>query len=524
MRILGLTGGIACGKSNISQVLQRLGAVIIDGDVISRRLTAPNGAALPLLRQTFGDHIFSADGSLNRPALGQFVFADESNRAKLDAIMQPLIRQEILQDLSLARSRQVSVAVLDMPLLYEKNLDTLCDSVWCAYLPEETQLQRLMLRNGYSQAEALSRIRSQMPCQEKARRANVVIDTSGTIEETQAKIPALFQQELDQAAIPTTPKRRRRSEHFHAGEAESVPQPAVTRSSAPAPDANTVPTVPRRKPSSPREMTKPTDAPPHPQKKAEETILRKTPSAIQPEVQETSEIHRPQPQPETPKQNRSTLPVWMSITAGLLCLLMLALLAGNALMQAYLKQRADAKAAAHTVLLEQHPLSYTDAIFRYAEQYGLQPGFVASIILNESSYRTFAESNIGARGLMQLMPETAQWIAGKLDVPNYSFDMLWEADVNIRFGCWYLRYLSDLFGGDPVSVTAAYHAGQGTISSWRNNRTYCPDGRTLTVDLLPEGNTKNYARKVMKAYAIYDAIYFHAFNQPADGGNAVSAP
>lgn len=196
MLVIGLTGGIACGKSNVSDVLASLGAVIIDGDVISRELTAPGGAALLPLREAFGDSIFAPDGTLIRRALGQIIFASEDAREQLDSIMQPLIHAHILDDLKKAADEGREIAVLDMPLLYEKKLEPLCDRVWCVWIPREEQLSRLMLRDGFTHAEAQARLDSQMPAYEKAARADVVIDTSGTIEDTRAKIPALCAQEL----------------------------------------------------------------------------------------------------------------------------------------------------------------------------------------------------------------------------------------------------------------------------------------------------------------------------------------
>lgn len=196
MRIIGLTGGIACGKSTISQTLRELGAVIVDGDLLSRELTAPGGAALPLIREHFGDGVFLPDGTLNRRALGSIVFADDEAREALDGIMQPLLHGLILRDIASARKAGRRVCVLDMPLLYEKGIDVLCDTVWCASLPVETQLQRLMARDGFTLEEARQRLDSQLPTAEKAARADVVIDTSGPIQYTKGCVIDLFAREI----------------------------------------------------------------------------------------------------------------------------------------------------------------------------------------------------------------------------------------------------------------------------------------------------------------------------------------
>ena len=197
MITIGLTGGIACGKSNVSACLRSLGAVIIDGDVLSRELTAPGGAALPDIRKAFGDGVFCEDGTLNRRALGAAVFGHDDMRAKLDGIMQPLLLTLILRGIEDARQAGAEMCVLDMPLLYEVGLDRLCDRVWCVYIPESLQLERLMARDGFTRVDAEARLRSQMPAREKADRADVVIDTSGSIEYTCSMIPALYEQELE---------------------------------------------------------------------------------------------------------------------------------------------------------------------------------------------------------------------------------------------------------------------------------------------------------------------------------------
>ena len=200
MLILGLTGGIACGKSTISLTLQELGAVIVDGDKLSRELTAEGGMALPAIRTAFGDGVFHPDGTLNRRQLGSIVFADNNARMQLDAIMQPMLRTLILERIQAARDSGATVCVLDMPLLYEQQLESLCDRVWCAAIPRPIQLERLMARDGFTLAEAEARLRSQLSTEEKAARADVVIDTSGSIQYTKGCVITLYAKEIGNCA------------------------------------------------------------------------------------------------------------------------------------------------------------------------------------------------------------------------------------------------------------------------------------------------------------------------------------
>ena len=109
---------------------------------------------------------------------------------------------------------------------------------------------------------------------------------------------------------------------------------------------------------------------------------------------------------------------------------------------------------------------------------------------------------------MQLMPDTAEWIARKLQVSGYAFERMNDPESNVRFGCWYLNYLSRLFLGDPVAVTAAYHAGQGQVKVWLSDPLLSDDGYTLPLSALPEGPTKNYAGRVTRDYGIYQEKYF----------------
>ena len=193
MLIIALTGGIACGKSTVSGMLAQLGASIIDADQISRSLTAPNGDALPAIRRTFGDSVFNADGTLNRPALSAVVFSDKAAIEKLNAITHPLVKQQMDEQLAQCRKNGAPVVVLDVPLLFEANMQHMGDLVACVVAPEEVQIARMASRNGYTREEALSRIRNQMPVSEKARRSDIVIDTDKPLPELQKEIETLYQ-------------------------------------------------------------------------------------------------------------------------------------------------------------------------------------------------------------------------------------------------------------------------------------------------------------------------------------------
>lgn len=228
---------------------------------------------------------------------------------------------------------------------------------------------------------------------------------------------------------------------------------------------------------------------------------------------------------EAPPRRRggAPLPRWLITSTVTLLLLTLVLLASVMLIRADLKRSHDAKVAAYQSAVAKHPRpeNYMPLIERYAQQYNLQPAYVCAIVLNESSFQERAVSRVGARGLMQIMEDTGSWIAQRLSVPGYTFDKLWDPETNIRFGCWYLNYLSKLFDGDPVLVTSAYHAGQGNVNIWLKNPDYSPDGVHIEIDHIPTSDTKSYVSGVMRDYAIYDALYDHAFN---GGDSAIRHP
>ena len=479
MRIIGLTGGIACGKSNISDMLSSLGCVIIDGDKLSRELTVPGGIALPSIREAFGPSVFHEDGSLNRKALAGVVFSDRSALQKLDSIMQPMLLGRIRERIAEERLKHTEFCVLDMPLLFEKKLDLLCDTVWCAWLPGQLQLERLMNRDGLDESQAQQRIRSQMPVDEKAARSAVVISTEGSITETRAKIPPLLEAERKLSSSPTETiaiSRKRRSDRYIS-----------------------VVSVENESPALPDEMKFRNDSGVSPSP-------RRSQRSVPPDVMERPSAVR-SPEPLKTKAEWK-MPSWLLTSVVTAFFVLLAMITASALMKGYLKQQSDKREAAFQRVVDNHPIVWEEAIRTYSEEFNLQPGFVSAIIMNESSFRPRAESSVGARGLMQLMPDTAEWIAHKLNIEGYSFDRMYDPETNIRFGCWYLHYLSGLFRGDPVCVSAAYHAGQGQVTGWLSDPEKSPDGITLDLNALGDGPTKTYIGRVTQDYGIYNALYF----------------
>lgn len=183
MKIVGLTGGISSGKSTVSSYLKQLKIPVIDADEVARKVVEPNSQGAIEIRKTFGSDVFEEDGSLNRQKLGALIFSNAENRQKLDDLLQPLIKIMILDEIEEHRQKGENMIVLDLPLLFEKQYEELCEEIIVVYIPKELQLERLMKRNQYTKQEALSRIDSQLSIEEKRKRATVLLDNQGTIQQ-----------------------------------------------------------------------------------------------------------------------------------------------------------------------------------------------------------------------------------------------------------------------------------------------------------------------------------------------------
>ena len=155
------------------------------------------------------------------------------------------------------------------------------------------------------------------------------------------------------------------------------------------------------------------------------------------------------------------------------------------------------------VTVQNYPVEYESLIRTYAAENGLQPAYVASVILAESSYRPEAVSSVNAQGLMQILPSTGEWIAGKFD-ETFAVENLFDPATNIRYGCWYLRFLMDRYGEDKKCASAAYHAGQGNVDRWLQDPAFSPDGTTLATISYPATNT--YVNRVLANYERYAKI------------------
>ena len=191
MKIYGLTGGIASGKSTVSRMILDAGVPVVDADALAREAVLPGTKGLAAVAAEFPG-VLEANGTLNRPELGRRIFADPQARKRLEELLHPRIQELATVALNAIATTGVPFAIYDAALIFEAKRDSELDGVILVSCPEEVQCERLCARDGISKEVALTRIRTQMPIEEKRRRATWEIDNSGTREATAAQVAALL--------------------------------------------------------------------------------------------------------------------------------------------------------------------------------------------------------------------------------------------------------------------------------------------------------------------------------------------
>jgi dephospho-CoA kinase len=185
MHIIGLTGNIATGKTTVCNILRTLGAQIIDADLLVHRLLAKGHPVSEQVVAAFGAGILNESGEIDRPSLGRIVFADPQALRRLEAIIHPAVDDMVGQAIA---SSTADVVVIDAVKLLESKLRPRCNAIWVVTAPAEQQFERLIKRRGMTEADAWQRIKAQAPQDEKVRQADVVIDNSRSVDETEVQV------------------------------------------------------------------------------------------------------------------------------------------------------------------------------------------------------------------------------------------------------------------------------------------------------------------------------------------------
>jgi len=192
VRVVGLTGGIASGKTTFADALRARGVPVVDADALARAAVAPGTEALAEIARAFGDGVVAPDGALDRKKLGAIVFADAAARRRLEAITHPAVRRAMAEETALLSAAGHALAFYDTPLLYEVGLERLLDSVVVVWAPSDVQRARLVARDGLTPAEADARLAAQLPIDEKAARADFVVENAGAPAELGPKADRLL--------------------------------------------------------------------------------------------------------------------------------------------------------------------------------------------------------------------------------------------------------------------------------------------------------------------------------------------
>ncbi|MBB6172345.1 dephospho-CoA kinase [Nocardiopsis mwathae] len=197
---VGLTGGIGSGKSEVSGRLAAHGALVIDADKLAREVVEPGTSGLAEIVAEFGEEVLTPEGALDRPRLGEIVFADADKLARLNAIVHPRVGERTAG--LMAQAAEDAIVVYDVPLLVENDLGGLYDLVVVVDAPEETRIERLIARRGMPEEQARARIKAQATREERLAAADVVVDNSGTVADLDRAVADLWGRLLDRAAAP----------------------------------------------------------------------------------------------------------------------------------------------------------------------------------------------------------------------------------------------------------------------------------------------------------------------------------
>lgn len=187
-KTIGLTGSVATGKSTVSNMIQQAGIPLVDADIAARKVVEPGTEGLKEIVAYFGEEILLADGTLDRAKLGEIIFKDKKKREKLNEITHPLVKDYMLEARERFFRAGEELVFFDIPLLFESHLESLVDQIVVVWTTPETELKRLMERNNLTKEDALRRIESQMGIDEKARKADFVIDNNESLEKTQKQV------------------------------------------------------------------------------------------------------------------------------------------------------------------------------------------------------------------------------------------------------------------------------------------------------------------------------------------------
>ena len=518
-----ITGQIASGKSSISKLIKERNKnyLVLDADDQIKELYKRGAELYKVLVNEFGDSILNEKGNISKAKLRRTVFLNDENREKLNELTHPVILKNMV---SLAKESEADVVFLQIPLLNEsinilKKLVNI-DEIWNITASDEVRFNRLMSRKGMTEeiAHRIMEIQSEFESddfdilsienngdyEELNNKLNLLFDNSCIKEEKKTGFFGRFKknkkekiEELNEESEDTSEEEsdvRKVSEDEIINEdmvEENAEESLVENENNSERLLQTIFTNEQKTENidlkeieeKDLEKTKLTDLSP-----LREDKIEKFENDINNSVEETldEEVN------EAKGKKKKKMKVWKKILISIVSFLIII----NALFLGAVYYGGV-----------NYPVNYLEEIQKYSNEYGVDPKVVLAIMRVESNFKTDATSKVNAKGLMQVLPDTAKHVAKLLNIDANSMDLN-DAETNIKIGTYYIKYLMQNFS-NMDTVYAAYNGGIGNVNTWLKDSKYSSDGVSLYN--IPSSETKHYVNKVNKALKAYEILYGKEF-------------
>ena len=518
-----ITGQIASGKSSISKLIKERNKnyLVLDADDQIKELYKRGAELYKVLVNEFGDSILNEKGNISKAKLRRTVFLNDENREKLNELTHPVILKNMV---SLAKGSEADVVFLQIPLLNEsinilKKLVNI-DEIWNITASDEVRFNRLMSRKGMTEeiAHRIMEIQSDFESddfdilsienngdyEELNNKLNLLFDNSCIKEEKKTGFFGRFKknkkEEIEELNEESEDTSEEESDVRKVSEDEIITEEKVEENAEESLAENennserllqTIFTNEQKTENidlkeieeKDLEKTKLTDLSP-----LHEDKIEKFENDINNSVEETldEEIN------EDNGKKKKKMKIWKKILLSIVSFLIII----NALFLGAVYYGGV-----------NYPVNYLEEIQKYSNEYGVDPKVVLAIMRVESNFKTDATSKVNAKGLMQVLPDTAKHVAKLLNIDVNSIDLN-DAETNIKIGTYYIKYLMQNFS-NMDTVYAAYNGGIGNVNTWLKDSKYSSDGVSLYN--IPSSETKHYVNKVNKALKAYEILYGKEF-------------
>ena len=518
-----ITGQIASGKSSISELIKNRNKnyLVLDADDQIKELYKRGAELYKVLVNEFGDSILNEKGNISKAKLRRTVFLNDENREKLNELTHPVILKNMV---SLAKESEADVVFLQIPLLNEsinilKKLVNI-DEIWNITASDEVRFNRLMSRKGMTEeiAHRIMEIQSDFESddfdilsienngdyEELNNKLNLLFDNSCIKEEKKIGFFGRFKknkkEEIEELNEESEDTSEEESDVRKVSEDEIINEDMVEENAEESLVENennserllqTIFTNEQKTENidlkeieeNDLEKTKLTDLSP-----LREDKIEKIENDIKNSVEETldEEIN------EDNGKKKKKMKIWKKILLSIVSFLIII----NALFLGAIYYGGV-----------NYPVNYLEEIQKYSNEYGVDPKVVLAIMRVESNFKTDATSKVNAKGLMQVLPDTAKHVAKLLNIDANSIDLN-DAETNIKIGTYYIKYLMQNFS-NMDTVYAAYNGGIGNVNTWLKDSKYSSDGVSLYN--IPSSETKHYVNKVNKALKAYEILYGKEF-------------